>query len=54
MDRLILTGLAAVILVVAADRYWPRTEPPAAVPIAVSEPAGDPANPPTAATAIQP
>ena len=30
MDRLILAGLAAVIVVVAADRYWPRAEPPAA------------------------
>ncbi len=26
MDRLILAGLAAVILVVAADRFWPREE----------------------------
>lgn len=54
MDRLILAGLAAVILVVAADRYWPRAEPPAAVSIAVSEPASDPANPPTPAAAIHP
>ncbi len=26
MDRLILAGLAAVIVVVAADRFWPRAE----------------------------
>ncbi len=58
MDRLILAGLAAVILVVAADRYWPRAELPAAVPNAVSEPASDPAsdpaNRPTPAAAIHP
>ena len=27
MDRLILLGLAAVVVVVAADRFWPRTDP---------------------------
>jgi TolB-like protein len=27
MDRLILLGLAAVVVVVAADRFWPRSEP---------------------------
>lgn len=27
MDRLIVLGLVAVIAVVAADRYWPRSEP---------------------------
>jgi TolB-like protein/tetratricopeptide (TPR) repeat protein len=34
MDRLILVGLAAVIALVAADRYWPReaTAPGASVP----------------------
>lgn len=32
MDRLILAGLAAVILVVAADRYWPSTAAPELMP----------------------
>ena len=32
MDRLILLGLAAVVAVVAADRYWPRSEPVATAP----------------------
>jgi TolB-like protein/Tfp pilus assembly protein PilF len=30
MDRLLLVGLAAVIAVVAADRFWPRATEPAA------------------------
>ena len=31
MDRLILLGLAAVVAVVAADRFWPRSEPVAPI-----------------------
>jgi TolB-like protein len=49
MDRLILSGLAAVILVVAADRWWPRTQPATArdestaqVPAVADEPAPAP------------
>ena len=30
MDRLIFVGLLALIAVIAADRYWPRADPPAA------------------------
>jgi TolB-like protein/Tfp pilus assembly protein PilF len=32
MDRLILAGLAAVIVVVAADRFWPRANAPDETP----------------------
>ena len=32
MDRLILAGLAAVVVVVAADRYWPSTSAPEQAP----------------------
>jgi TolB-like protein len=54
MDRLIFAGLLALIAVIAADRYWPRAELPAAVPIAVSEPASTPADPTAPAAAIHP
>jgi TolB-like protein/Tfp pilus assembly protein PilF len=54
MDRLILGGLAAVILVVAADRYWPSADAPAAGAPLVSESAGDSAKPGDAADAIHP
>ena len=47
MDRLILAGLAAVVVVVAADRYWPRTAAPEQAP-AVAGTAS-----PTAGTAAQ-
>ena len=29
MDRLMLAGIVALIFAIAADRYWPRTAPPA-------------------------
>ena len=49
MDRLILLGLAAVVAVVAADRYWPRSEPVASTPATT---AVDPANPAVNAASI--
>ena len=49
MDRLILLGLAAVVAVVAADRYWPRSEPAASTPATT---AVDPANPAVNAASI--
>ena len=47
MDRLILAGLAVVVVVVAADRYWPGTAAPGQAP-AVAGSAS-----PTAATAAE-
>jgi TolB-like protein len=52
MDRLIFAGLLALIALIAADRYWPQTDPAASsTPIAVA-PSRDPAGP--AATGIAP
>jgi TolB-like protein/Tfp pilus assembly protein PilF len=45
MDRLIFAGLLALIAVIAADRYWPRANPPAAPE---SAEAGAAATPPLA------
>ena len=47
MDRLIVAGLTAVVLVVVADRYWPRTETAARLDdgfASASTPADDPAS----------
>jgi TolB-like protein len=53
MDRLILGGLLAVVVLVAADRYWPRSAEPAAAPVGaeVSVPASS-AGPATSAPAV--
>ena len=51
MDRLILLGLAAVVAVVAADRFWPRSEPVASAPTAADD-AVDPAKPAVNAASI--
>jgi TolB-like protein/tetratricopeptide (TPR) repeat protein len=48
MDRLIFAGLLALIAVIAADRYWPRTPPAQAD--TQSSTAADPSNAPKAAT----
>ena len=42
MDRLIFAGLLAVIVVVAADRYWPREPASAAVAEAAESPSASP------------
>ena len=47
MDRLILAGLAGVVVVVAADRYWPSTSAPEQAPAVASTAS------PTAGTAAQ-
>ncbi len=59
MDRLIFAGLIALIAVIAADRWWPRAQPPvvtapvAAEPIAAPAPSA-PTNPPSPSATIDP
>jgi TolB-like protein len=48
MDRLIFAGLLALIAVIAADRWWPRVQTPAATATVAAEPIAAPA--PSAAT----
>ena len=59
MDRLIFAGLLALIAVIAADRYWPRAQPPAATAPVAAEPIAAPApsaptDPPEPAATIDP
>jgi TolB-like protein len=52
MDRLILGGLLAVVALVAADRYWPRSAEPAAAPGAQASLPASSEGPATAAPAV--
>jgi TolB-like protein len=55
MDRLILGGLLAVVALVAADRYWPRSLEPAMAPVGAETPVpATSTGPATAAPAVVP